>query len=139
MKTERENLKDAEIGKWFRELPLEKPNTDFTAGVLARIERSTQKDALQYTPLFSTYTWLLISLISIILMGAGIITEKEGTLFSHNFEPVIELNQLKLEDYLPHVASTDILWYASLALILCFGLQVYWFSGSRLKIWKPSL
>ncbi|MCP4975412.1 MAG: hypothetical protein GY931_04560 [Maribacter sp.] len=117
---------DIFIQNRIKEEGLEKPSTNFTKSVIAKIE--TQKGysrVLDYKPLISNRVWyavavLVISIFSYLIYGNSAI--------EINWLPdvnVQQFEQLNLMDRLPNFSVSNIYVYAFVGLAFFVGLQVY--------------
>ncbi|QBA63590.1 hypothetical protein [Muriicola soli] len=125
---QKEEKIDKRLRELFSEIPLEGPSEGFTSGVLKHLEPASSRVAKQHTPLFSWTSWFLVITISVLLIAFGFL--------SGGLEVAeIDANKLLISEalssagqFLPNIANSAVLVYSMMALILCFSVQILWFT-----------
>lgn len=117
---------DAFIRKVVKEVGVEKPAEDFTVSVLSKIELIAKKNSVQYAPIFSKSTWVVIAFLVLIVFAYVIFTNSA-------IETAGWLNILKLNKFtafnsslkMPELFISNAYVYGCVGLAFFVGIQVF--------------
>lgn len=134
MSTENEKELDDFLRQLTKDVPLEEPNDQFTAGVLSTIKTATSLNSAKvHAPVFSRASWVLIIFLASVLLILGYGYREQQTMLPGFFSFLRKTSNSDVMVHLPNLGSSNILVFSFLALLGAVAFQIVWLKKSWAK------